>query len=154
MKAIENTAEKIVAGASGNESLIETNSEKDRVSSPVAILPTPGAPESDIKEAQQLKPEALSVRQQMDQLIEQQDFESASLLIDANSNADQQILQELKTKLADAYHFRAALAYRGQELDKSIALWDKALAIDPNHTNANIFRAQAIDLRDKLSTLK
>lgn len=44
-------------------------------------------------------------------------------------------------------------AYRAQDLDKAIALWDQVLALDPGHENARLYRAQAIELKEKLSTL-
>ena len=50
-------------------------------------------------------------------------------------------------------HREALNAYRGQNLDKAIALWDEVLELDPNHENARIYRSQAVSLKKKLSNL-
>ena len=106
-------------------------------------------------EPEETEPAGLSVPQQIEQLLEEGDLEAATVLLEEGiGDDDSEVVEALKTRLADAYHFRAAIAYRGQELDKAINLWDMALAIDPEHKNANIFRAQAIELRDRLSTLQ
>tara|TARA_R110000823_G_scaffold27609_8_gene80349 strand:- start:5747 stop:6577 length:831 start_codon:yes stop_codon:yes gene_type:complete len=54
---------------------------------------------------------------------------------------------------AEGLHREALNAYRAQDLDSAIALWDEALALDPEHPNAMLYRSQAIDLKRKLSDL-
>ena len=50
-------------------------------------------------------------------------------------------------------HRDALNAYRGQDLDRAIALWDEVLALDPTHENARLYRSQAVSLKQKLSDL-
>jgi hypothetical protein len=50
-------------------------------------------------------------------------------------------------------HRQALNAYRGQNLDKAIALWDQVLSLDPEHENARIYRSQAQSLKKKLRNL-
>lgn len=51
-------------------------------------------------------------------------------------------------------HRQALNAYRAQDLDRAIGLWDQVLAADPNFENASIYRSQAIELQEKLRKLK
>lgn len=57
-------------------------------------------------------------------------------------------------KMADAYFQRGLVAFQHQDLDAAIANWDKTLAIDPNFTNAQLNRAQAIRLKNNLAKLR
>ena len=54
---------------------------------------------------------------------------------------------------ADDLHRQAVNAFRAQDLDGAIALWDKVLEIDPDYENAELQRSQAIELKEKLSNL-
>ncbi|MEM9620594.1 MAG: LysM domain-containing protein [Pseudomonadota bacterium] len=60
----------------------------------------------------------------------------------------------LRKELADKYHRQASMAFRAQELDTAISIWDRVLEIDENHANAQIYRAQALELKARLSTLQ
>ena len=51
------------------------------------------------------------------------------------------------------YHEAALVAYRKQDLDNAIALWNKALAIDPNYEPALGYRARAQELQRRLNQL-
>ena len=63
-------------------------------------------------------------------------------------------LVSLKPKVAEAYHRQALTAYRLQELDKAVQIWDKVLQdIDPNYEPAKVYRAQAKDLMERLENL-
>lgn len=53
----------------------------------------------------------------------------------------------------EALHKEALNAYRRQNLDKAIGLWDEVLALDPEHENARLYRSQATSLKKKLSNL-
>lgn len=53
----------------------------------------------------------------------------------------------------DKLHRTALNAYRAQKLDKAIGLWDELLAANPEHESARLYRAQAIELKRKLSNL-
>jgi len=61
--------------------------------------------------------------------------------------------KSLKTTLANRYHRDASLAFRRQELDKAIALWQKVLVIDSAHVHAKSHLLKAEKLKDKLKQL-
>lgn len=50
-------------------------------------------------------------------------------------------------------HRTALGAYRAQNLDKAISLWDEVLAADSGHESARLYRSQAIELKRKLRKL-
>lgn len=60
----------------------------------------------------------------------------------------------LQTKLVRKYHEQALAAYRDQNLNQAIDLWDKALAIDPNYEPAQGYRARALELQRRLQQLE
>jgi Tfp pilus assembly protein PilF len=69
---------------------------------------------------------------------------------------NQKIAEELTTlqrEITDKYHREASSAFRRQELNKAISLWDKVLSVDPNHVNATLYRAQAIELKSRLKEI-
>jgi Tfp pilus assembly protein PilF len=57
-------------------------------------------------------------------------------------------------KLADLYYERGLVAFQHQDLNTAIADWDKVLAIDPNHKDAQLSRAQAVRLKNNLAKLR
>ncbi len=57
-------------------------------------------------------------------------------------------------KLADVYYERGLVAFQHQDLNTAIADWDKVLAIDPNHKDAQLNRAQAVRLKNNLAKLR
>ncbi len=62
----------------------------------------------------------------------------------------QQKLDEIKPELVEFYYKDAMMAYRRQELDEAIQGWDKVLALDPQHENAKLYRARAVELKERL----
>ncbi|WP_141215657.1 lipopolysaccharide assembly protein LapB [Hahella sp. CCB-MM4] len=74
-------------------------------------------------------------------------------LDDTNTDA-QKAAKELKAKLAAKYHRMATNAYRKQELDEAISLWEYVLDIDPDHSAAKAYLVQANELKGKLSKIK
>lgn len=60
----------------------------------------------------------------------------------------------LKQQLVDKYHRQASSEFRRQELDPAIANWDTVLVIDPSHDNAKVFRARAIELKERLRIIE
>ncbi|MFN3231860.1 MAG: tetratricopeptide repeat protein [Alphaproteobacteria bacterium] len=66
----------------------------------------------------------------------------------------QELLSTAQATVADQHYREGLAAYRKQELDQAIASWDRVLEIDPEHANANLYRAQALDLKDRLSRMK
>ena len=63
-------------------------------------------------------------------------------------------LATVKPKLVRQYHEQALVDFRQQNLDQAIALWDKALAIDPNYEPALGYRARALELQHRLKQLE
>ena len=62
-----------------------------------------------------------------------------------------ELAQEQKV---DQMHLEALNAYRAQDLSRAIALWDEVLTIQPDHENARLYRAQALQLQQRLRDLK
>ena len=56
----------------------------------------------------------------------------------------------MRQQLLTAYHQRAIVLYRDQKLDPAIALWDHVLAIDPSYEPAVVYRARALELKQRL----
>ena len=69
-------------------------------------------------------------------------------------NRAQMLLTTAKTRVSDAYYRDGVALFQRQDLDGAIAAWDRALAVDPNHRNAQLNRAQAIELKQNLQRLK
>ena len=57
-------------------------------------------------------------------------------------------------KLAQDYYRRGVIAFQHQDLEAAIGLWDKCLAIEPDNSDAQLNRAQAIHLKDNLAKLR
>ncbi|HEY4265809.1 MAG TPA: tetratricopeptide repeat protein [Micropepsaceae bacterium] len=66
----------------------------------------------------------------------------------------QMLLTTAKTKAADIHYRAGVAAFQKQDLDGAIAAWDKTLAIDPDHKNAQLNRAQAVELKQNLQKLR
>jgi tetratricopeptide (TPR) repeat protein len=62
-------------------------------------------------------------------------------------------LMSLKGDAIESMHKEAMVEYRKQNLDKAIDLWDSVLAMDPNHELAKLYRARALELKEKLDKL-
>ena len=54
----------------------------------------------------------------------------------------------------DALHREAINAYRSQDLDRAIELWNQILAVDPAHESARLYRSQAEALKERLQRLR
>jgi tetratricopeptide (TPR) repeat protein len=66
----------------------------------------------------------------------------------------QMLLSTAKTRTTDLYYRNGVAAFQRQDLDGAIAAWDKVLALDPNHKNAQLNRAQAVELKQNLQRLR
>lgn len=53
----------------------------------------------------------------------------------------------------DGLHRRAINAYRAQDLDTAIELWDQILDADPSYEGARLYRSQALALKKRLNSL-
>ena len=77
-----------------------------------------------------------------------------ALAIDPTLQPAKQETKRLGPKLVRQYHEEALAAYRDQKLNRAIALWNKALAIDPNYEPALGYRARALELEHRLKQLE
>lgn len=62
--------------------------------------------------------------------------------------------QTLLQALVLDYHEAAIVQYRNQQLDEALALWDKALALDPQFAPAQGYRTRALELKRRLRDLE
>ncbi|MFO8005403.1 tetratricopeptide repeat protein [Thioalkalivibrio sp.] len=60
---------------------------------------------------------------------------------------------ELEEQRKESLHAEAIVRYRNQDLDAAIALWDEALAIDPEFEAARGYRLRALELQRRLDAL-
>jgi tetratricopeptide (TPR) repeat protein len=56
----------------------------------------------------------------------------------------------LRMQLVSVYHQRAIVLYRDQQLDQAISLWNRVLAIEPDFEPATVYRARALELKQRL----
>jgi Tfp pilus assembly protein PilF len=77
-----------------------------------------------------------------------------AVMLAPTDNRAQMLLATAKTRVSDGYYRDGVAAFQRQDLDGAIAAWDRALAVDPNHRNAQLNRAQAIELKQNLQRLK
>ncbi|MCX7514071.1 LysM peptidoglycan-binding domain-containing protein [Frateuria hangzhouensis] len=63
------------------------------------------------------------------------------------ANAD---ARALRKQLVSVYHQRAIVLYRDQQLDQAISLWNRVLAIQPDFEPATVYRARALELKQRL----
>jgi tetratricopeptide (TPR) repeat protein len=93
-------------------------------------------------------PELESEEQQVAQPASSQDLETV-----VPSSIEPVVSVQQKADQADVLHREALNAYRAQDLDKAIALWDQLLELEPDYESASIYRSQAVELRNKLTKL-
>ena len=79
-------------------------------------------------------------------------FSSVLKLDPAHEGAKKQIVS-MKSDAVESMHKDAMTEYRKQNLEKSIDLWDRVLALDSTHELAKLYRARAVELKDKLQKL-
>ncbi|HEV2539463.1 MAG TPA: LysM peptidoglycan-binding domain-containing protein [Frateuria sp.] len=58
--------------------------------------------------------------------------------------------QALRQQLVSVYHQRAIVLYRDQQLDQAISLWNRVLSIQPDFEPATVYRARALELKQRL----
>ena len=77
-----------------------------------------------------------------------------AVMLSPSDNRATTMLATAKTRVSEGYYRDGVAAFQRQDLDGAIAAWDRALAVDPNHRNAQLNRAQAIELKQNLQRLK
>lgn len=70
----------------------------------------------------------------------------------ANQEAFKQ-QEQIKKELAEEYHTEAMILFRRHQLDEAIVLWDRVLAINPEHEFAGVYRARAEDMKTRISEI-
>jgi tetratricopeptide (TPR) repeat protein len=132
-----------------------------RGASPVTKAPAvdaePAAPgdsrvpnaESGNGKSQQLQDESVSL---LDQGHKQQALArmDEALAIDPRLKPTGAKAASLRSQLLDSYHVNAMVLYRDQQLDQAIALWNRVLAIAPDYEPAVVYRARALELKQRL----
>ncbi len=77
-----------------------------------------------------------------------------SLTYDPNNEKARAAQGLCRDKLTDGYHREAMRHFRKQELAQAIVLWDKILALDPEHPLAPGYRARAMEMQLKLKQIE
>lgn len=124
------------------------------------ILPSPSPPSESavapveattdpLSKAQRLQRESVVLMQQGKKREALAHLEKA-LLIEPTLASSGSVADSLRKQLVVNYHERAVVLYRDQKLDPAIALWDRALAIDPGYEPAVTYRARALELKRRL----
>ncbi|MBD8873605.1 LysM peptidoglycan-binding domain-containing protein [Rhodanobacter sp. DHB23] len=123
----------------------------DIVAPATSVAPaTANAPaESATAKASRLQRESVALLAQghKDQALAQLD---EALSLDPHLKSSDPQAAAMRQQLLAAYHQRAIVLYRDQKLDPAIALWDHVLAIDPSYEPAVIYRARALELKQRL----
>jgi len=119
---------------------------------PAAHRPANASGGSAVAKARRLQRESVSLLAQghKNQALEQLD---EALSLDPQLKPADPQAAALRQQLLTAYHQRAIVLYRDQKLDPAIALWDHVLAIDPSYEPAVIYRARALELKQRLKQL-
>jgi len=68
--------------------------------------------------------------------------------------AAQSGLRQANARIAGEYYRRGLVAFQHQDLDGAIAAWNKVLAVDPENRDAQLNRAQALQLKANLQKLR
>lgn len=107
------------------------------------------AGESSTAKAHRLQRESVSLLEQghKDQALVQMD---EALSLDPRLKPSGPQAASMRQQLLAAYHQRAIVLYRDQKLDPAIALWDHVLAIDPSYEPAVVYRARALEIKQRL----
>lgn len=107
------------------------------------------AGESATARARRLQRESVSLLEHghKDQALVQMD---EALSLDPRLKPSGPQAASMRQQLLAAYHQRAIVLYRDQKLDPAIALWDHVLAIDPSYEPAVVYRARALEIKQRL----
>lgn len=75
------------------------------------------------------------------------------LIYQPDNQAARKKHDDVKNRLVDQYHKDAMLLYRRHELDKAIELWSQVLELDPEHEFASVYRARAIEVKERIDEI-
>jgi tetratricopeptide (TPR) repeat protein len=79
-------------------------------------------------------------------------FNNALLLKPDHKMAKKQIVK-MKSSVIKSLHKKAMKLYKNQELELAISNWNKVLKINPDHELARLYRARAVELKERLDKL-
>jgi len=104
---------------------------------------------SDAAKARRLQDESLALlhKGERTQALERMD---QALDADPHLPAGGADATSLREQLVSVYHQRAIVLYRDQQLDQAIALWNRVLVIEPDFEPATVYRARALELKQRL----
>ena len=77
-----------------------------------------------------------------------------AVMLNPGDTRAQTMLATAKARVIDTYYRNGVAAFQRQDLDGAIAAWDRVLAIDPDHRNAQVNRLQAMELKQNLQRLQ
>jgi tetratricopeptide (TPR) repeat protein len=114
-----------------------------------ARRPVAAVAESSAQKARRLQKESVALlgQGQRQQALARLD---EALTIDPRLPPGGTAAASLRKDLLAGCHQRAIVLYRNQQLDPAIALWDHVLAIDPGYEPATVYRARALELKQRL----
>jgi tetratricopeptide (TPR) repeat protein len=114
-----------------------------------ARRPVAAVAESSAQKARRLQKESVALlgQGQRQQALARLD---EALTIDPRLPPGGAAAASLRKDLLAGCHQRAIVLYRNQQLDPAIALWDHVLAIDPGYEPATVYRARALELKQRL----
>jgi LysM repeat protein len=95
--------------------------------------------------------------EQSQTLFEAQRLEEAFeqlVQIKPKNDSDIKRYQSLADELSEALHRDAVIRFRNQQLESAIQLWNKVLAISPNHQSAKQYRDRALKLNAQLKQIQ
>ncbi|MBP1473571.1 LysM peptidoglycan-binding domain-containing protein [Frateuria sp. MAH-13] len=111
--------------------------------------PEVAAGDSGMAKARRLQNESLALlhKGQRSEALERMD---QALDVDPQLPASDADARALRKQLVSVYHQRAIVLYRDQQLDQAISLWNRVLAIEPDFEPATVYRARAMELKQRL----
>ncbi|HET6806706.1 MAG TPA: LysM peptidoglycan-binding domain-containing protein [Frateuria sp.] len=114
-----------------------------------ATATAPADDDAGTAKARRLQDESLALlhKGQRSEALERMD---QALDLDPRLPAAGADAQALRKQLVTVYHQRAIVLYRDQQLDQAISLWNRVLAIEPDFEPATVYRARALELKQRL----
>lgn len=129
---------------------VATSSTPATVGTDVTAHPSdPSRTESSAQKARKLESQSVALYQQgnKDRAL---DLLDQALTLDPKLPPSGSVSAGMRKELVANYHQRAIVLYRDQHLDQAIALWNRVLAMDPSYEPAAVYRARALELKQRL----
>lgn len=78
----------------------------------------------------------------------------SSVQLNPDNTDAESLFSKVSSKLIDEYHSDASRAFRRQELDSAIILWEWILSVDPFHQHALDYLIRAQELKEKIDKFR